>query len=300
MDLIYDQYVANEKLKKGTKYERLAAIVYKVLENKDIVIHDLRLSGDGKKTKHQIDVVIEKSGVKKRILVECKDYSEIVGISVIRDFHGAVHQIKPDEAIVITTKGFTKEAVNFAEDENIKLAVLREFNESDWEGKIKEIHLNINVLLMDTPEISFIPANKIEEEKAVNAMNGNTIVRQETDTRTNYFYDSTGNKLGTYQEVLSPIINSFERVAGKETKGEYLFDDVKYIYVNNVLIGVKGFRYSFNSYVIEDKSVIGVGQKIGLLLLQYLDGSQEKIIFDEDISKWTFDTDGRVVEKKSS
>ncbi|MCY7674924.1 hypothetical protein [Bacillus safensis] len=49
MDLIYDQYVSNEKLKNGTKYEKLAAIVYKVLENQDVVIHDMRLSGVGKK-----------------------------------------------------------------------------------------------------------------------------------------------------------------------------------------------------------------------------------------------------------
>ncbi|MCJ7989315.1 hypothetical protein MUB15_08400 [Priestia sp. OVS21] len=48
MDLIYDQYVANERLKNGTKYEKLAAIVYKVLENQDVVIHDMRLSGVGK------------------------------------------------------------------------------------------------------------------------------------------------------------------------------------------------------------------------------------------------------------
>ncbi|WP_081979129.1 restriction endonuclease [Heyndrickxia ginsengihumi] len=272
-------------------------MVYKVLENESVVIHDLRLSGDGKKTKHQIDVVIEKRNVKKRVLIECKDYSETVGISIIRDFYGAVHQIKPDEAIVITTQGFTREAVNFADDEDIKLVVLREFDESDWEGKIKEIHLSINLLLISTPEISFLPANDIEKDKAIRAMNGEIISRQETNAKESYFYDSTGNKLGTFQDILSPIINRLERIAGEETKGEYLFDDVQHVDVNGVLVGMKGFNYSFSSYTIEEKSVIGVGEKIGLLLLKYIDGSQEKIIFDTDISKWAFEEDGKVVEK---
>ncbi|WP_411810512.1 restriction endonuclease [Bacillus safensis] len=47
----------------------------------------------------------------------------ILLVLVISNFHGAFHQIKPDEAIVVTTKGYTREAVNFADDENIKLTV---------------------------------------------------------------------------------------------------------------------------------------------------------------------------------
>lgn len=296
MNLIYDQYVVKEKLKNGTKYEKLAAIVYKVLEAQDVVIHDMRLSGVGKKTKHQIDIVIEKAGVRKRVLIECKDYANTVGISIIRDFHGAVHQIKPGEAIVVTTQGYTREAVNFADDENIKLAVLREFEETDWEGRIKEIHITIKALLFDTPRISFI-YDENDTEKFKEALNGKDTLQQEADTRTNYFYDAKGNAVSTYESVLSPIINGLPRIDGQETTGQYMFDEVKYIYVNDTLIGMKGFDYSFMCYSVEDKSVVDAGGKIALLLLKYLDGSQEKIIFDQDISRWTFDKKGTVKEK---
>ena len=95
MENVYNRYISNEKLKSGTKYERLAGVVYKILDEEDIVIHDLRLRGDGKTAEHQIDVTIEKCGTKKRILIECKDYDEVVGIGIIRDFYGAVAQIKP-------------------------------------------------------------------------------------------------------------------------------------------------------------------------------------------------------------
>lgn len=47
MDTIYDEYIAEEKLKKGTKYEKLAAVVFKVLNQNDVVVHDLTLRGDG-------------------------------------------------------------------------------------------------------------------------------------------------------------------------------------------------------------------------------------------------------------
>ncbi len=62
MDTIYDRYVTEEKLKNGTKYEKLAAIIFKILneDNNDVVLHDLKLSGEGKNAQHQIDVVIEK------------------------------------------------------------------------------------------------------------------------------------------------------------------------------------------------------------------------------------------------
>ena len=116
VDTIYNQYIADEKLKAGTKYERIAAIVFKVLASEDVVVHDMRLRGTGKQTQHQIDVTVETAGTKKHVLLECKDYDDVVGIDVVRDFFGAVHQIKPDEAIVVTTKGFTKGAVSFAHD----------------------------------------------------------------------------------------------------------------------------------------------------------------------------------------
>lgn len=229
-------------------------------------------------------------------MIECKDYANTVGISIIRDFHGAVHQIKPDEAIVVTTQGYTREAVHFADDENIKLAVLREFEETDWEGRIKEIHITIKTLLFDTPQISFI-YDENDTEKLKEALNGKDTLQQEADTRANYFYDAKGNAVSTYESVLSPIINGFSRINGQETTGQYMFDEVKYIYVNDTLIGTKGFDYSFMCYSVEGTSVVDAGGKIALLLLKYLDESQEKVIFDQDISRWTFDKKGTVKEK---
>jgi hypothetical protein len=73
IDLIYDEFVADEKRKHGTKYEIVAAIVFKALLAEHKVVHDLRLSGPGKRTKHQIDVTVERrDGQRLRLIIECR------------------------------------------------------------------------------------------------------------------------------------------------------------------------------------------------------------------------------------
>jgi hypothetical protein len=45
-DELHDRYHAILTTKAGTRYERLAALVVKILENRNVVIHDLKLLGD--------------------------------------------------------------------------------------------------------------------------------------------------------------------------------------------------------------------------------------------------------------
>jgi hypothetical protein len=299
MDNIYDNHIIDEKLKTGTKYERLAAVVYKIFKEDDVVIHDLRLRGDGKTAVHQIDVTIEKQGNKKRILVECKDYDDVVGIGIIRDFYGAVAQIKPDDAIVITTQGFTRGAVKFAKDENIKLAILKEFSEEDWEGRLRRLVLNMRMVFMDTPHItSWLIADPslLDEVKA--ALGSNFGNEQKADTTETYFYNEHGDQAETFQQVLQPIFNSFPRVAGQTTKGKYEFERIRYIKLCGITVPVRGFDYEFNSHESVCTTVIDEGAKVAILLYKMLDGTIDTAIFDQQLEKWTFDEDGQVISKE--
>ena len=117
IDLIYDRLVAKEKLKDGTKYERLAAIAFGVLTGQ-ATVHDLRLRG-ASGVRHQIDAVVGHEH--RRILVETKDYDKVIGLPLIRNFWGAVEDIGPDEAFVVTTVGFTAPAIQYAEAKGIRL-----------------------------------------------------------------------------------------------------------------------------------------------------------------------------------
>lgn len=144
-DRIHDEYWIASSKKSGSRYEKLVASVLKSLRSSDVVVHDVRMLGDSG-VKHQIDVNIEVAGKPKRVLIECKDFDisgKKVGLSIIRDFWSVADDIRPDESLVITCIGFTRDARKFAKSKGIKLAVLREFLESDWTGRIRTIELTI-------------------------------------------------------------------------------------------------------------------------------------------------------------
>lgn len=300
MDTIYNEHIAEEKLKQGTKYEKLAAIVFKALNQHDVVIHNLILRGDGKKTGHQIDVTVQRSGsnAPKRILIECKDYDSKVGISIIRDFFGAVSQIKPDEAFVVTTEGYTRGARTFAEEEGIKLAILRGFKEEDWEGRIKTIHIKATMTFMNTPTISWVVADDQEKEKFhANANPKEVNTTQNINTFDTFFYDQAGNPKENFQTVLSPILNSLPRNPDSPITGIYYFGTIKYVKMAGVLVGIKGFNYEFTSSQSVIKTIVDPGNKLALLVFKVLDNEFDKIIFDQDLDKWTFNDAGEVIEK---
>jgi hypothetical protein len=145
-DELHDRFFSILTSKEGTRYERLAAVVFKALHEQNVVIHDFRLRGDST-VKHQIDVLIEVGGVQKRVLIECKDFDksgQVVGLGILRDFRSVVEDTKADEAFVLTCTGYTKPARKYAKAKGIKLAIMRIFEEKDWEGRIKEILVNLH------------------------------------------------------------------------------------------------------------------------------------------------------------
>lgn len=135
-DELHDRFFSTQSPKEGTRYERLAAVVLKSLSEQSVVIHDFRLRGDST-VKHQIDVLIEVGGMRKRTMIECKDFDKsgrLVGISVLRDFRSVVEDTNADEAFVLTCTGYTRPARKYAKAKGIKLAVMRVLEEKDWEG----------------------------------------------------------------------------------------------------------------------------------------------------------------------
>lgn len=298
IETIYNEYIAEEKLKQGTKYEKIAAVVFKTLNITDIVIHDLTLRGDGKKTPHQIDITIESSNISKRVLIECKDYDSKVGISIVRDFFGAVSQIKPDEAFVVTTEGYTKGARTFAEDEGIKLAILRGFKDEDWNGTIRKVHIKGTMTYMNQPVLTWVAANEQEREifyTKVNTAEINSI--QDIDTTDTFFYNRDGKPQENLQTVLQPIFNKLPKNPDSPTTGRHKFDSIKYIQIAGVPLAIKGFDYEFTSSQNVFESIVDQGEKIALLVFKVLDGTFDKVIFDQDLDKWTFNDIGEVTLK---
>lgn len=163
-DELHDRYHKILSTKAGTRYEILAALVFKALEEQNTVVHDLKLVGESD-VAHQIDVSIESKGAKRRVLIECKDFDisgEKIGLDIIRNFRSVLEDTRADEGIIITCNGFTTEAQKYAKAKSIKLAILRKFEDSDMKGRIKTIIVNLIVHPPKTPTatVSFSDTNK--------------------------------------------------------------------------------------------------------------------------------------------
>jgi hypothetical protein len=146
-DELHDRYHAILSTKVGTRYERLAALVFKIPEDRNVVIHDLRLVGDSS-VAHQIDVSVQSAGKRRRVIIECKDFDfsgQKVGLDILRNFRSVMEDTKADEGIVLTCTGYTRDAQKYAKAKGIKLAVLREIRAEDLEGMIQTVVIELNV-----------------------------------------------------------------------------------------------------------------------------------------------------------
>ena len=146
-DDLHDRYHKILTTKAGTRYERLAALVFKILADRNIVIHDLKLIGDST-VSHQIDISISVNGRPRRVIVECKDFDlsgDKVGLDIVRNFRSVIEDTKADEGVVLTCTGYTKDARIYAKAKGIKLAVLREIKDDDLEGLIRTVNIDLKI-----------------------------------------------------------------------------------------------------------------------------------------------------------
>jgi hypothetical protein len=298
VDVVYDRNIAEDKLKAGTKYERLAALVFKVLNTKDHVAHDLRLRGDGKRTVHQIDVTIESEGRRGHVLVECRDYeSDKIDQDQVRAFFGAVSQLQPATGVMLTTVGYTKGALTFAEDENILLAKLRTFEDSDWDGRVRKIQLTTRLSHAGEPEVSWLFA----DIPAAQLAQGQMLDREVVDPSVATYYDADGSPAGTLNELIAPWYEAVQKRVPLDGTPELLgreeFDSPIWIKVGEHLLEVQGFRWRVAIHTAESTTSIGTGKAIAELVLSTVDGSWDRVITDLQLREWTFGEAGVVTPR---
>ncbi|MEG5140626.1 MULTISPECIES: restriction endonuclease [unclassified Microcoleus] len=289
-DELHDLYSEILSTKSGTRYERLAAFVFKALEQSNTVIHNLELRGESG-APHQIDVTIERSGKRQRTLVECKDFDisgDKVGLGVIRNFYGVIADIKPppDESYIVTCNGFTDGAERYAKSMHIGLVVLREFRESDWDGRIRQIDLHLNMVVPSQPRIDIEFKQDDDRQKIAN----------DIQTVGRYL-----NGLGRDQPVF------FNTPEGRFQANDFVERNMKFsvstppgavehdVDVSNITFEVdnlgsvelKCLKISYEIVHTEETIEIGAN-KIAKLLLQGI-GSDNKVIWDDDLRRFTVD-----------
>jgi Holliday junction resolvase len=162
LDELYESIFGPSDLGPGKRYERLVALIFATLGEK-VVRHDVKAAGPGKRTKHQIDVWIERDGEEQLVIVECKNWAEKVGKEALDKLVGVRTQLKAAGAVIVTTVGFKKGARDVAADESIDLILVTRFRDpEDWEGRVKEIHLRGTIRYSNVDNFSFHAADPDE------------------------------------------------------------------------------------------------------------------------------------------
>ena len=136
-------------MNRNNEFELFTRRVYQKLVNNDVlkptkVEHNVKLQGKSG-DKYQIDVYweYEIAGNKHRVAIECKNYSSLVPVGKVRDFQGVLTDLNNVIGIMVTSRGFQKGAINYAEEYGISLKELRIPESDDIAGEITtKFHIN--------------------------------------------------------------------------------------------------------------------------------------------------------------
>lgn len=291
VELVYSRLVADEKLKIGTAYERLAALVFYLLSG-ETTVHDLRLRGISG-VLHQIDVTVGDKAERKRVLIECKDYDKPVGLGLVRSFFGVVEDLRPDEAFVVTTDRFTAPARRYAEAKGIALAVLRPPRDEDWNGLVKQINLRLEATApvgVASVELQ-VGAEDLSAPLPVNVPKGRVEVGAIE------MLDAAGARR-PFENDLMRALGSVPLGFEGEWRAECHFDEPTWVTLGEQApVRLLGFVTRQQWAVLVDEMAIGHGLNglMAELVLRSLDGSIHRMFTNRELQDWTFNADGRVI-----
>lgn len=288
-DKLHDQYqTMSGPHRAGIKYERLVALIFKSLEEKGAVIHDLKLTGDSE-VKSQIDVIIEDpTGSQRRVLIECKDFDisgNDVGIDIIRGFWAVVDDIKPTDAMIVTCNGFTAPAMQYAAYKKIKLAILRKVIPAD--NLITSIGLDLRCILSTDIYINYL----FPDESTIDELNRCLLENRVADLCSSEVY--LDGPIGCVKVIdfLHTKINEYRHENPKQDSGKIpinlvgchvIVKEKHQFPINAALITFDDnvFRQQLESY----------SKRIAELILNLLeDGSEDLIIFGDDLERFQID-----------
>jgi hypothetical protein len=286
IDVVYDRLVAEEKLKDGTKYERLAAIAFRSI-TKEETVHDLRLVGTSG-VAHQIDAVV--GAGRKRVLIEAKDYDKAVGLGIARDFWGVVEDVRPSEAYIVTTERFTKPAIKFALAKGITPALLRPPRDEDWGNILRRIVLRITTTEQTAPPAVTWELHPDDHDKITDA----TLARGLTAIHDIELSDQLGQRRLFFPLLDQELREDYAKIplggAGKIGRLNRFADPTWLHSPGLAALRVTAWKWEVDVASREQEVVTAaVGGLAAELVLRTVDGSIHQMFTADQIEAWSFD-----------
>ena len=290
-DELHDRYTAITTTKAGTRYERLAALMFKCLNDRHVIIHDLKLLGETG-VAHQIDVQIEVDGRLRRLVVVCKDFDtsgEMVGLDIVRNFWAVMDDTKPDQGIIVTCNDFTEDARIYAKGKGIKLATLRLFREAGWENRVRIIEVLMNFFTTNTPSVQVHTGAEqrriqLRGDLAAAGIDGSCVAEEGRPVSL-----IEHGKSKPLVECVRERVNGFPKRAAGPAEVIIQSEGLKIQVGDREPISIDKVHLTFSVSVIQQRMEIG-SHKIAELILEGF-GDSDLVIFDDDLRRFRIDAE---------
>lgn len=265
------------------EYEEVTKFIYETLGKSSGV--KIKCFGNsckvtGKSTvEHQIDVLAEHSDGLHTYLtaVECKYWNQNINKDIIMKVAEIVEDSGLNKGVIVSKLGFTPDAVNFAKYKNIGLVELRELTEADWEGRIKDIVVNINMLLPEITSLELL----VPEEIQTGLDKGKTRVEFLAIEKAN-------GERETFEKYIEEFNNELTKKEENEVFSRvYKFEEnSKFIYTpTNEEILIRGFKLSGILKIGKSKLEIKGEDHIWLIMKSILEDKEYTISKNREINE---------------
>ena len=299
-DDLLDKYHQIGTTRKGTKYEILAAMVCKTLEESSVVVHDVKLRGRSD-VKHQIDVTVNKDGAVRRILIECKDFAvsgSKVGLGVVRNFESAARDLGSTEAWIVSNIGFTQPAQQFAKSKGIDLKVARVVEEKDLAGRVLRIVIGFHIPgpVNVRAGIEVESKQRVEElQEAFELIGMDGGVRRDDDV----FFKSGSERVAFNEYVSKKLMEdiSLEELPSRQSgivgkDREVVLRPEWPLYVGKTRFEDARVRVKYDVWVDVEVTEVAA-RRIAELIIEGF-GSEDVLIFGDDIARRSLRDSGHV------
>lgn len=301
MDEYFENIFGFKPKKRGTGYEMLVGAVLKILNCSQEIRHNVKINGKYSGTPYQIDNYIEDKSNNVSIFVETKDYTTSnapVDQKDITKLLGSLTDLDIDEGILTAATGFTNPVKRIAQStsgnpnaKKITLYTIKPSTNKDLKGRIMQINLVLNIVLMDEENIKYrINPNKNSFDEANKRIRSKNIPLGEYELKIEEFYNQNGNPVLKVSDVfntqnIAPMVNNV-------SSGTWRPDNSIYIKVFEELVLVDSIDYNIPFKIIKHEQVLrGDNPK---LLVSSEDGTIDRIITEKQLKSVSFNKDGTI------
>lgn len=219
-------------------YEKTVRDIYETLGNKyDVKIEDY---GPGCKRigksdiEHQIDVLtMHSDGIHSyQTAIECKYWKKKVNKDIVMKVIAVIQDCNIDRGVIVTKKGFTKDAQDFARYSNVQLVELREHNFSRKNEDVTKYYVHSEIRKPVLEHITFCFAPEVLNEVNSAAFTQGNVYH--------HFYSYPDGTIAKNSDLISRFLN--ERVLGNPAKG-FITEIIKF--PEGTIVNKPGSELSF-------------------------------------------------------